>query len=167
MKLIFSNGSGVIDNGTKLWPITALPAFPFACDGLFYDDFSNHYIKHMGGGHAELTAAEQAIIATFLHEAAPPEPTEPTAEQIEGALVAAVQDRLDAAAKGRGYDGIVSACSYAGAPNAFQAESVAFLTWRAACWSHCYTVLAEVQAGAMPPPSAADLIAGLPALSLP
>lgn len=82
-------------------------------------------------------------------------------------LEEAVQNNLEAAARGRGYDNIVSACSYAAAANSFQAEGIAYLNWRAAVWQHCYQVLADVQAGARAAPTAAELIAELPVLVLP
>jgi hypothetical protein len=78
-------------------------------------------------------------------------------------LEAAVQAHLDQQAQAKGYDNIVSACSYAATPNAFQAESISFLNWRAACWSYCYTLEAEVQAGTAQIPTPDALIAALPA----
>lgn len=87
-------------------------------------------------------------------------------------LEVAVQKHLDDTAAARGYGDdrtppMVSACSYAGAPNAFQAESQAFLQWRAACWQHCYQVMAAVMGGERAIPTAAQLIAELPSLVLP
>lgn len=84
----------------------------------------------------------------------------PQAQQT--ALTQAVQDFMDAAAQAKGYDSILSACSYAGAPNPFQAEGQSFLAWRAACWAYCYQVQAAVAAGTQTMPTAAQLIAGLP-----
>lgn len=78
-----------------------------------------------------------------------------------------VQRHLDRKAQDKGYDNIVSACSYAGAPNPFQAESQAFLDWRSAVWQHCYQVLADVAAGVRAEPTEAQLLAELPALVLP
>lgn len=78
-----------------------------------------------------------------------------------------VQRHLDRKAQDRGYDNIVSACSYAGAPNPFQAESQAFLDWRSAVWQYCYKVLADVAAGVRAEPTEAQLLAELPALVLP
>ncbi len=91
----------------------------------------------------------------------------PTAEQITTTLEVAVQRHLDAAAKAAGYDNILSACSYAGAPNPFQAEGQAFVTWRGDVWAHCYQVLTDVQVGNRTVPTEAELIAELPALVLP
>ena len=78
----------------------------------------------------------------------------------------AVQNYLDAAARAKNYDDIVSACSYAGAPNPFQSEGQAFLTWRGNVWATCYRILADVQAGNRQPPSIDALIVELPALQL-
>lgn len=95
----------------------------------------------------------------------PPEPAE-TLDQVKARLQSAVQNHLDGMAIAHGYDSIVSACSYAGAPNPFQADGQAFLAWRGAVWQHCYQVLADVQAGNQSAPTEAELIASLPALSL-
>lgn len=91
----------------------------------------------------------------------------PTPEQIAEQYVDAVQRHMDAKARERRYDNIVSACSYAAAPNAFQAESQAYLAWRAACWQHLYQMQTDVMAGERQLPDIADLIAELPALALP
>lgn len=84
----------------------------------------------------------------------------------------AVQAHLDAAAAIKGYGDertapIVSACSYAGHPNAFQSEGIAFLQWRSAVWMHCYAVLSDVQNAIRTAPTVPELIAELPALVLP
>lgn len=167
MKLVFSNGSGLIECPAGTWPIDVLPALSFECDGLFFDDFGNHCVKHVGGGNTEMTADEVAEVMTLLLSVTPPPASAPTMQQIEAQATAIVQTVLDDAAKARGYDGIVSACSYAAAPNLFQAESIAFLSWRAACWSHCYALMADVVSGSVPMPSADEFVAGLPALHEP
>lgn len=89
------------------------------------------------------------------------------AENIKIAKEVAVQAHLDAAAQARGYDNIVSACSYASTANPFQNEGIAYLNWRSAVWNHCYQVLADVQAGLRAIPTTAELIAELPVLVLP
>lgn len=83
------------------------------------------------------------------------------------ALTDAVQRHIDAMARSRGYDDIVSACSYAAAPNRFQAEGAALVAWRAAVWDACYQIMAEVQAGTRTIPTEAELIAPLPAMVWP
>lgn len=91
-----------------------------------------------------------------------PPPPLPT----EAELVAAVQSHLDAAAQARGYDNILSACSYAGAPNPFQPEAQAFIAWRGAVWASCFAYQAEVLAGTRQPPTVDELIAALPVMGL-
>lgn len=92
----------------------------------------------------------------------------PTSEQIIAALTAAVQSHLDAAARAKGYDGILSAASYAGDSHPpFNSEGVAFRDWRGAVWATCYAIMANVQSGLRPVPDAATLISELPALVLP
>jgi hypothetical protein len=78
----------------------------------------------------------------------------------------AVQAHLDSKAQEKNYDNIVSACSYAGAPNPFQAEGTKFVEWRGAVWAKCYEIMALVQGGQRVPPSIAELIAELPVLVL-
>lgn len=74
----------------------------------------------------------------------------------------AVQVHLDAAAKAAGYDSILSACSYAGYANPFQAEGQSFVVWRGSVWEYCYAQLALVQAGTRTAPTIDELIAELP-----
>lgn len=107
--------------------------------------------------HARALAGEYGAIAPYL---APVE----TLDQVRARLQAAVQAHLDATARARGYDSILSACSYAASANPYQAEGAAFLAWRGAVWQTCYQVLAEVESGTRPVPTEAELIAGLPAL---
>lgn len=74
-----------------------------------------------------------------------------------------IQAHLDAAAQAKGYDNITAACSYAGAPNPFEAEAKAFITWRGNVWAYCYQELAKVQDGTRPMPTFAEIISELPA----
>lgn len=74
----------------------------------------------------------------------------------------AVQAHLDTAAASKGYDNIVSACSYAGAANPFQAEGIAYVIWRGAVWTYCYGELAKVQNGTRALPALSDFLNELP-----
>ncbi len=74
----------------------------------------------------------------------------------------AVQAHLDQEAQINGYDNIMSACSYAAVPNAFQAESQAFIEWRSNCWTTCHAVMADAEAGNIAVPTESELIAMLP-----
>lgn len=86
----------------------------------------------------------------------------PTEMEISAAMTIAVQAHLDAAARALGYDNIVSACSYAGVANPYQAESQSFIVWRGAVWAYCYQVRANVLANLRTAPTEAELIAELP-----
>ena len=82
-------------------------------------------------------AAFQAVLAAHVINAA----LRQRNKRIKG-IEQLVQKILDDAAKAAGYDGILSACSYAAIPNHFQAEAISFLTWRSAVWAKCYADLA-------------------------
>lgn len=91
------------------------------------------------------------------------DPPPPTAAEIQAALTDSVQSHLDARAKERGYDGILSLCTYATSLNAkFKAEGQAGVEWRDAVWAKCYAILADVNGGLRPIPTATELIPELP-----
>ncbi|MGU5686639.1 hypothetical protein ACV1DN_20915 [Aeromonas allosaccharophila] len=96
-------------------------------------------------------------------------PPPPTNEEIAALLVADVQAHMDAQAKALGYDDIKSAVTYAAEPAVpkFQSEGQVFREWRSLCWAHCYAAMAAVHLGERAIPTAAELIAELPALVLP
>lgn len=85
----------------------------------------------------------------------------------EADFIKAVDDVLNAEARSKGYDNIISACSYCGVANAFQMESIAFVQWRASVWQHCYQVLADVQSATRTKPTIAELLAELPTYTPP
>lgn len=79
----------------------------------------------------------------------------------------AVSQHLDTTVQAKGYDNIVSATSYAGYTNTFQAEGIAAGEWRSAVWSACYQILVDVEAGTRPTPTIDELIAELPTITWP
>lgn len=91
------------------------------------------------------------------------------AQALQDSIVSATQDRLDAFARTRNYDGILSLCTYAtSAVTKFQAEGQYGVTARDATWAKLYEMLAEVQAGTRPAPSGyADIEPSLPVLNWP
>lgn len=92
----------------------------------------------------------------------------PTSEQIVAALTADVQTHLDATARTRNYDGILSLCSYAASTHpVFGPEGQAGVAWRDAVWAACYVIMADVQAETRAVPTAAELLAELPAMAWP
>jgi len=87
-------------------------------------------------------------------------------ESIEQKFIRAIQHHLDTTAKKRGYDSILSACSYATSSNpVFAAEGQACVEWRDAVWGYCYQLLADVKADVTPMPETTDeLISNLPVI---
>jgi hypothetical protein len=93
---------------------------------------------------------------------------ERTQKQIQDELVAAVQYHLDSVARSRGYDGILSLTTYAASTiSKFASEGAAGLVWRDAVWSHCWSVLSDVQNGLRTIPTPQLLIAELPQMAWP
>ena len=118
--------------------------------------------------HEEFTAYPPVIVddgAVFEWVEVVPTPAE-IALQIQTELTNAVQAHLDNTAKLKGYDGILSATSYAALPvgEPFQSEGVQYALWRSAVWVRCYEVLAGVQDGTREIPTADELLAELPEL---
>lgn len=99
----------------------------------------------------------------------PPVIKQPTPEEIMTSIVGATQARLDAFAKTKNYDGILSACTYATSTVAkFQAEGQYCVQMRDATWSKLYEIIAEVESGVrVPPTSFADIESELPTLTWP
>lgn len=89
--------------------------------------------------------------------------------QLQASIVQQTQQRLDAFAQTRGYDGILSASTYAtSAVPKFAAEGQYAVAARDATWAALYTLLADVQAGIAPmPTSFADVEPLLPVLAWP
>ena len=117
------------------------------------------------------TTGEETI---ETYEIPDPTPEEVAAQQaleqqmIINELTAAVQNHLDARAKERNYDGILSACTYATSTDTtFRAEGQACVEWRDACWAKAYEVMADVLAGNRGIPTATELLSELPELSWP
>lgn len=91
-----------------------------------------------------------------------------TLERTRKTLTDAMQAHLDQTAQTRGYDGILSLCSYATSQNArFGPEGQAGVTFRDAVWAYGYQIIAEIQAGTRPVPSAAELVGALPSIVWP
>lgn len=92
----------------------------------------------------------------------------PAPEQIIAQYTAAVQKHLDDFARTRGYDGILSAATYATSTvPKFKAEGQYAVEARDATWAKCYEVLAAVEAGSRPMPTLDELLAELPVLTWP
>jgi len=90
-------------------------------------------------------------------------------QALQETIVAQTQQRLDDFARTRGYDGILSAATYAtSAVPKFAAEGQYCVETRDATWARLYAILAEVEAGRRPAPNGfADIEGELPSLAWP
>lgn len=90
-------------------------------------------------------------------------------QYIKSVIVDQTQQRLDNFAKTRGYDGILSACTYATSTvPKFQQEGQYCVTARDSTWAGLYQILSEVEAGTrLMPAGFADIEPLLPKLSWP
>lgn len=113
---------------------------------------------------AEKAAEEAARLEAQAAQAA----LEASPEYKISVLKSAVQSHLDNTAKERGYDNIMSACTYATSTNPqFAAEGQACVAWRDSVWAYCYNVLSDYNAGIRSEPTAEALLAELPTFSWP
>lgn len=93
---------------------------------------------------------------------------EKTADQIKSEIISAIQQRLDTFAQTRGYDGILSAGSYAGSTIAkFATEGQYCVAARDAHWSAGYAILADVESGVRALPTVDMVLAEMPVLAWP
>lgn len=87
-----------------------------------------------------------------------------TIDQLSAQFSIGIQLILDTAAQAKGFDNINTACIYAAAPNPFQVQGIAFLTWRGNVWAYCNGELAKVKAGTRAIPTFAQIVLELPVL---
>ena len=132
-----------------------------------YKDASNNIFGFMPYQKvpAGLTEISMEEVAAINAEKAMPK----TPEEIQQAITTATQQRLDDFARTRGYDGIMSACTYATSTNAkFSAEGQYCVEARDATWATLHQMIDAVLAGARPMPSGyADIEPELPVLVWP
>jgi len=99
---------------------------------------------------------------------APSDEIEKRVQAIKGTLQKAVQNKLDNFAQTRGYDNILSCCTYATSTvQKFQQEAQYCVQMRDNYWNACYTILAEFENGQRPLPTIEQLLGELPVLEWP
>ena len=97
----------------------------------------------------------------------PPTPEEQQAA-MQAAFTSAIQDRLDVFARTRGYDGILSAATYATSTvPQFRAEGQYAVEARDMTWASGYAIMGAVLSGERPMPTLDEVFAELPALNWP
>lgn len=110
-----------------------------------------------------------AMTPQEVHEHLNPPAPQPTTQELQARFTQAIQARLDAWARTRNYDGVLSATTYATSTvPKFQAEGQRAVELRDQTWAAAYAILAEVLSGTRPmPASLADIEADLPVLEWP
>lgn len=86
-----------------------------------------------------------------------------TIQQQKDAISNAIQSMLDAKAQSLRYDSILSARSYAGYVNPFQAEAIKLADWSANCWATAGSIEAQVNTGTISMPTVDQALAMMPA----
>ena len=143
------NECAVWENGK--W--TTMPDFR----GTVYwlDDGTKHEINEIG-------------VTLPLDALEEPPVIKPSPEELQAHYCQLAQDMMDARARERNYDGIMSVCSYATSSfPKFATEAAACVAWRDAVWAKCYELLDAVKTGGMDIPSEEDFLGMLPAFVWP
>lgn len=122
---------------------------------------SGEFINLLPAGCVEISDQE----ADAIRLAAIPAPTQ---AEILATYTAAIQVHLDDFAKSRGYDGILSACTYASSTvPKFASEGQCCVNARDNTWAASYTILADVESATRTMPTIAEMLAELPLLAWP
>lgn len=137
---------GIVDTVYRNAVASEMPEIP---DGLWVD------------------APSGEVFGGFLYSdgifAAPP----PSLDQLKNSVTQGAQLLLDEFARSRGYDGILSACSYASsAVPSFAAEGQRCMELRDQMWTKLNQMLMEVESGKRPVPAKLDdVLIDLPVLA--
>lgn len=86
----------------------------------------------------------------------------------EAEYVFAIQSYLDLIVRERGYDGIISACSYYNSTNnKFSAEANACIAWRDSVWLKAIEIKKQIDEGVRNQPSIDEFLSELPEIVWP
>ena len=92
----------------------------------------------------------------------PPLTPEQLLQQASLEINNAIQNHLDSKAQEFRYDNMMSARSYTGYTNPFQAEAQELAVWASECWVTAGQIEADVLSGTRPMPTADEVLAELP-----
>ena len=96
---------------------------------------------------------------------APPQDEPIPQDVVRENLSDAIQAHMDAVARSRSYDGILSLCSYATSSHPkFGAEGKAGVKWRDACWDKAYEIFNDCLSRNRPVPSEEELLREMPTM---
>ena len=173
------NNQQIIKQGTaeELWPGTnfyPVPSKPYLAEKQATQ--VKNYIEH-DSSKEKLEQTEPYILgsevyavkAVLLSEEELEAVKQQQALALQQSIVNSTQERLNAFASTRNYDGILSACTYATSPNQkFAKEGKYCVEARDNTWTKLYEILAEVQEGVREAPSSYyDIEPELPVLTWP
>jgi hypothetical protein len=104
----------------------------------------------------------------WLSQGNTPLPADPlTPEQLFAAIEHAIKQHMDTVAQSKRYDNRDSCRLYAGYPNPYQAEAVAYGQWVAECWRVSNIAQADIIAGLRSIPTPAEAVLELSAMVWP
>lgn len=111
----------------------------YSSSGENYGDFSDYKTVYKGPFMNEVLYSNDGSVYIKPEE---PKPEEPSIEVIKQNLIDGVQNYMDEVAATRGYDSILSACSYIDSGiEKFDTEGAKARRWRSAVWAYCYAQL--------------------------
>lgn len=118
----------------------------------------NDWVIRISDG-AQVHSSNTEYLAWLAQGNTPLPADPPTPAQLLSAIEQAITTHMDKVAQAKRYDNRDSCRLYAGYPNPFQAEAIAYGQWVAACWVASNAAQAEILAGnrTIPTPEAAVL----------
>ena len=91
----------------------------------------------------------------------------PTPQQLMDAIDEAIEQHTEQVAQAKQYKSGDRCVSYAGYPNPYQAQGLAYATWRTNCWVYVIQEQAKIIAGTRTIPASAEAILELPLMVWP
>ena len=114
----------------------------------YYKQNNEVYAYELDGSQDHLIGDKVAMTAEEVEMHLNPPKTQ---EQVKAEITQAIQNMLDSKAKELRYDNIMSARSYAGFENPFQAEAQSLAVWCANVWAYMGDLESDVLNGAEMP----------------